>query len=208
MERTNRGLGRGFSRGNVREISQVHAVRTPQDRQEEEWSVPPNIERREDATERRESSRAPPTPPPSEDRLFTDWSSLDSPTVRTSPRNISIQDTEHDINQPDNQTVQPGSEPAQVEVTGNILSDAVTTFSSRQQPNQVGARLIDMGTNTSDIEVRSQRDGARVSGSTNDKEILMYNRNEQIPVSHSNLSLSRHDVELSSDSHELLEEQK
>ena len=85
MERTNRGLGRGFSHGNERGISQVCAVRTQQDRQEEEWSVPTNIERREDDVKRHESSRAPPTPPPSEDRLFTDWSSLDSPRVRTSP---------------------------------------------------------------------------------------------------------------------------
>ena len=65
----------------------------------------------------------------------------------------------------------------------------------------MGARLIDIMTNTPDIEVRSQRDGARVIDSSNDKEILMYNRNEQIPVSHSNLSLSRHDVDLSSGSH-------
>ena len=116
MERTNGGLGRGFSYGNERGISQVCAVRTQQDRQEEEWSVPTNIERREDDVERCESSRAPPTPPPSEDRLLTDWSSLDSPTVRTSPQNVSVQDTEQVINQPDNQTDQPGTEPVQVEV--------------------------------------------------------------------------------------------
>ena len=111
-------MGRGFSHGNGRGISQVCAVRTQQDRQEEEWSIPTNIERREDDTERHELSRAPPTPPPSEDRLFTDWSSLDSPRVRTSPWNASVQDTEHDIYQPDNQTVHPGSEPAHVEVMG------------------------------------------------------------------------------------------
>ena len=85
MERTNGGLGRRFSYGNERGISQVCAVRTQQDRQEEEWSVPTNIERREDDVERCKSSRAPPTPLPSEDRLFTDWSSLDSPGVRTLP---------------------------------------------------------------------------------------------------------------------------
>ena len=105
-------------------------MRTQQDRQEEEWFVLNNMERREDDTERCELSRAPPTPPPSEDRLFTDWSSLDSPRVRTSPQNASVQDTEHDINQSDNQTVQPGSEPAHVEVMGNTLSDDVTTIST------------------------------------------------------------------------------
>ena len=67
------------------EISQVHTVRNQQDRQEEEWSVLTSIERREDDTVRCELQRVPPTPPPSEDRLFTDWSSLDSPKARTSP---------------------------------------------------------------------------------------------------------------------------
>ena len=53
-----------------------------------------------------------------------------------------------------------------------------------------------MGTNTSDIEVRSQRDGVRVIVSSNDEETLINNRNEQIPVSCNNLSISRHDDEL------------
>ena len=44
---------------------------------------------------------------------------------------------------------------------GNALCDNVTSPSTHQQLDQVGARLIDMGTNTSDIEVRPQRDGAR-----------------------------------------------
>ena len=83
MERSNGGLGRGFSHGNGREFrgetSQVNTERNQQDRQEEEWSVPTSIERREEDTVRQELQRAPPTPPPSEDRLFTDWSSLDSP---------------------------------------------------------------------------------------------------------------------------------
>ena len=61
----------------------MHTARIQQDRQEEEWSVPSNVERRENVMERHESSRAPPTPP-SEDRLFTDWSSIDSPRERTS----------------------------------------------------------------------------------------------------------------------------
>ena len=66
-ERSNGGLGRGFSHGNGREIrgeiSQMHNVRNQQNRQEDEWSVPASIERREDNTLRRESKRAPPTSP-------------------------------------------------------------------------------------------------------------------------------------------------
>ena len=73
----NGGLGRGFSCGNGIEVHQVQTGRTPHDRQEEEWSIPTNVERRENDTERHESPRAPPpVPPPTEDRLFTDWSSI------------------------------------------------------------------------------------------------------------------------------------
>ena len=73
---------------------------------------------------------APPTPPPSEDRLFTDWSSLDSPHARTSPQNASIREIEQDINQPDNLTTQPGSEPAQIEAMGTALCDNVSSPST------------------------------------------------------------------------------
>ena len=56
IERSNRGLGRGFSHGNGREIRgdihQVNTERDQQDRQEEEWSVPTSVERREDDTVR------------------------------------------------------------------------------------------------------------------------------------------------------------
>ena len=61
------GLGRGFSCGNGREVNQAHTVRTQQKRQEEEWSIPSNVERRENDTERCELPRAPPAPPPAED---------------------------------------------------------------------------------------------------------------------------------------------
>ena len=74
--------------------------------------------------------RAPPTPPPLEDRLFTDWSSLDSPQARTSPQNASVRDIEQGINQPDNQIIQPESEHAQIEATGNALHDNVTSSST------------------------------------------------------------------------------
>ena len=125
VERSNGGLGRGFSHGNGRDIRgdicQVNTERDQQDRQEEEWSILASIERREDSPVRRELHRVPPTPPPSEDRLFTDWSSLDSPHARTSPQNASVREIEQDINQPDNQTTQPGPESAQIEAMGNAL---------------------------------------------------------------------------------------
>ena len=52
---------------------------------------------------------------------------------------------------PDNQTVQPGSEPARIEAMGNTLSSVVTFPSTCQQLNQVDTRFIDRETNMSDI---------------------------------------------------------
>ena len=91
-------MERGFSHGSGREIrgeiSQVNTERDQQDRWEEEWSVLTSIERREDDTVRLESHRAPHTPPSSDDRLFTDWSCLDSPQARTSLQNASVREIE------------------------------------------------------------------------------------------------------------------
>ena len=156
------------------EISQMHNARDQQDRQGDEWSVPASIERREDNTLRRELQRAPPTSPHSDNRLFTDWSSLDSPQTRTSPRNVSARDIEQDGNQSNNQTAQSGLEPVQIEVMGNALHDSETSSSTRQQLDQVGVRLIDVGVNISGVEVRSQRDGAELVESDEDNVQISY----------------------------------
>ena len=67
-----------------------------------------------------------------------------------------------------------------------------------------------MGTNTSDIEVRPQRDEARVIDLDDDDVqvfcprvdvILPSGMNEQMPMPHINLSISRYDPELSRGSH-------
>ena len=73
-----------ISQGNRIEAQQAPTDRLQPDRQEEDWSMPTNIERRENEIERHEISQAPPpnVPPPTEDRLFTDWSSIDSPRER------------------------------------------------------------------------------------------------------------------------------
>ena len=138
-------------------MHQVQTGRTQQDRQEEEWSIPTNVDRRENDTERYESPRVPlpPAPPPTEDRLFTDWSSIDSPRKRTSQCNVSARNTELNINQTNNQTDQPGSEPARTEARGNTLGGVVTFPSACQQPSQGGTRLIDRETNMSEVEVRT-----------------------------------------------------
>ena len=52
MDRPNGGFGRGFSCGNGVEVQQLPTGRTQCDRQEEDWSIPTNVERRENDTER------------------------------------------------------------------------------------------------------------------------------------------------------------
>ena len=112
---------------------------------------------------------------------------------------LLVRDIVPNINQPDNQTVQPGSEPARIETMGNTLSDVMTFPSTCRQLNQVGTRLIDRETNTSDIEVRSQREETRVDDSSNDEVIIPSNRNAQIPASCSNVS--SYDTEFTGGSH-------
>ena len=59
------GFRRGYFQGNGVGAQQAPTDRLQPDRQEEDWSTPANVERRED-TERHETSQAPPpdVPPP------------------------------------------------------------------------------------------------------------------------------------------------
>ena len=159
MDRPNGGLGRGFSCGNGIEVQQATTGRSQPDRQEEDWSIPTNVERRENDTERHETSQAPPpnAPPPTEDRLFTDWSSIDSPRERTTQCNVSARSGEPNITQTGKQTDQPRLESARKEAMGNTLSDVMTVPSTHQQLSQVGTRLIDRETNTSEVELGTQK---------------------------------------------------
>ena len=79
------------------------------------------------------------------------------------PQSVLVGETGPDINQPVNQTTQPGSEPAQIGAMGNALqNDIIVSSRTHRQLDELGVRMMDMGTNTSDIEVRPHRDGARV----------------------------------------------
>ena len=73
MDRPSEGFGWGNSHDNGVRAQQTLTDRPQPDRQEEDWSIPIHIERRED-TERHEISQTPPpgVPPPTEERLFTD----------------------------------------------------------------------------------------------------------------------------------------
>ena len=111
--------------------------RDQRDRQEEEWSIPASVGRRGgDIPAGQESPhRTPPTPAPSEDRFFTDWSSLGSksPHVRMPPQSVLVRETGPDINQPANQTTQPGSEPTQIGVMENALQEDTIVSPPRTQ---------------------------------------------------------------------------
>ena len=64
-------------------------------------------------------------PAPLEDKFFMDWSSLGSgsPHVRTPPQSVLVREIGLDINEPVNQTTQPGSEPTQIGVMENALQE-------------------------------------------------------------------------------------
>ena len=114
--------------------------------------------------------RTPPTPAPSEDRFFMDWSSIrtGSPLVRMPPQSILVRERGQEINQTTIQTSQPRSEPTQMGVTENTLQEDLpgTTPLTQQQPLD-GLSMMDErrmnneGTNTLDVE--PARDWLRTS---------------------------------------------
>ena len=140
---------------------------------------------RENDTERHETPQAPPpnVPPPTEDRLFTDWSSIDSPRERVSQCNVSARSVEPNITQTVvSQTEQPELDSARNEGMGNTLSDVTTVPSTHQQLSQVGTRLIDRETNTSKVELGSQREETRIN------ILSRHGRDVQMPTSRSGIS--------------------
>ena len=101
MDRPNEGFGRGNNQNNnTRAQQQALPDRPRPARQDDGWSLPTNIERRED-TERHQTSQVPSTevPPPAEERLSTDWSSENSPRERVAQHVQSARRVEsHDCN--------------------------------------------------------------------------------------------------------------
>ena len=76
--------------------------------------------------------------------MFTDWSSLDSPRARTLPRNVSLREVGQNVNQPDNQTAQPGSEPAPIEAIGDVPYDNISSLGTCQQLDDIGVRQTEI----------------------------------------------------------------
>ena len=160
MDRPNGGFRRRSSQGNNIRAQQAPTNRPQPNRHEEGWSSTTNVVRRED-TERHQTSQVPPpdVPPPIEERLFTIWSSVDSPRERVNQCNQSARSVEP--NRTVNQTEQPTIDPEDNEVLRYVLSDVTTIPSTHPQINQVGARFVDRETNTSEVEIRPQREEMR-----------------------------------------------
>ena len=187
MDRPNGGFGRGFSQGNNTRAQQAPTDRPQPERQEDDWSSPTNVERRERYREASDiTSTSTQCPPPTEERLFTDWSSVDFPRERVNQRNQSARSVES--NRTVNQTEQPTRDPEDNEVLRYVLSDVTTTPSTQIQISQVGARFVDRETNTSEVELRPPREEMRI-----DIEHT-HSKGVQVPTSHSDLS--SHDTDI------------
>ena len=130
MERPNRGFGRGNGRdNNVRPQQQAPTDRPQPARQEDEWSLPPTVERRDNVERWQKTQLSPPAaPPPTEERLFTNWSSEGSPRERVNQRIQLARSVEsrRTINQMEQSVREPGDN----EVLRYVLSDVTTTPSA------------------------------------------------------------------------------
>ena len=84
MERPTRNSNRGNGQDSGVRPRGTTSTSVPQtNRQDDEWSMPVTAERRE-GIERQQTTQASPSvaPPPTEERLLTDWSSEGSPQGR------------------------------------------------------------------------------------------------------------------------------
>ena len=135
-------------------MQQMTSENNQRDRQDENWSMPANMEERNNI--RQEPQVITPAPSPSEER-FTDWSSLGSPHVRTVPQQVPNREIQQSTNQPDQLIALSGSAPMREEAARNNLQEEVIIPPRIcQQPDEQSAQMIDTGTNTLDIEVRPQ----------------------------------------------------
>ena len=131
-----RGCSQGFGRQNERGFySQGPLERNERYRQEEEWSSPASDGREgrdipiSSPTAQESHQRTPPTPVPSEDRLFMDWSSIrtGSSLVRLLPQSILVGEREQEINQTTPQTSHPISGQTHMGVTEDVLQEDFPT---------------------------------------------------------------------------------
>ena len=157
MERPNRGFARGNGRDyTVRPKKPASTDRPMLVRQEDEWSLPPTVERGDDAERHQTvltSSLA--APPPTEERLFTDWSSEGSPRDRNNQCIQSARSTEP------RRIEEAIREPEEEQTIRHVLSEVSTTPSVQVQTDQVGTRLVDREINTSVVDIRPTEEEVR-----------------------------------------------
>ena len=128
----------------------------------------------------------PAAPPPTEERLFTDWSSESSPRERASQWLQSARSVES--RRTLSQTEQILREPRDDEVLGHVPDNVMTIPNTQVQTSQVGARLIDHETNTSDIEIRPPREEARTD--------IIHTHSQGIQVPSSSSEFSSHNMNM------------
>ena len=153
--------------------------------QAEEWSDPASEGRRRSdvpiysLTTHSRHQRTPPTPAPSEDRLFTDWSSIGSrsPPVIPPPQSVPMGGTLitpgiegiHETEQAAPQPSQPISKESHIGTTRcAVQEDLPTPPNVCQQPLERSnvpdeRRMTGMGTNTSDVVIEPTGSGLRPS---------------------------------------------
>ena len=129
----------------------------------------------------------PAAPPPTEERLFTNWSSEGSPRERASQWLQSARSVES--RRTLSQTEQILREPRDDEVLGHVPDNVMTIPNTQVQTSQVGARLIDCKTNTSNIGIRPPREEARTD------IIHTHSQGIQVPSSSSEFSSHNMNVE-------------
>ena len=134
----------------MRPQQQVSTDRPQPARQEDEWSLPPTVERGDDTERQQTIQTSPPAAPPTEERLFTNWSSEGSPRERVnqqiqSARSLESRMITNQIEQSQhiqsarslesrrtiNETEQSVREPEDNEVLRYVLSDVTTTPSAQ-----------------------------------------------------------------------------
>ena len=98
----------------------------------------------------------PAAPPPTEERLFTNWSSEDSPRERANQWLQSARSIEsRGIT---SQTEQTERELRDAREVRHVPESMMTGSSTREQTNQVDTRISDREPNTAVVEIRLTRD--------------------------------------------------
>ena len=127
----------------------VSIERPMPNRQDDEWSSPSPTDVRRDDTERHQlvSTSSPVAPPPTEERLFTDWSS------EGSPRERNVRHTQAALNVEPQRTEITTRESEREQAIRYRLNAVSITPSVQIQTDQLGPGLVDRGTNTTVVDI-------------------------------------------------------